>query len=122
MLEKDVLLACKNKLDWWRHLKVVIHFERINSGSLMVNGRPIRMAQAGSPDLWAFFKHKDVCWIYFIEAKKSGGGNWRSEQKEFATKFSGMNNVIYEIVEDPKQVDVTIEEITGYSQEMLGRI
>jgi hypothetical protein len=112
--ERDISKSIKAKLDWWQHLGVVLHFDRLNSGKICINGRWIQMSKAGTPDLVAYIKVKDTVWVYWIEAKSSDGGVWHQTQREFASRFSGVSNCVYEIVSDPKQVDKTIESITGY--------
>lgn len=121
-LEKDISKAVANRLDWWQYLKVVRLHERLNSGKLQINGRWVQLSQAGTPDRVAYIDVKGKCWIYWIECKAESGGNWHDSQRVFASKFSGLDNVVYEVVSDPKQVDKTIEQITGYYDDKLNSL
>lgn len=117
--EREILKSCKSRLELWQLNKVVIHFDRHNSGKINVNGRWIQMAKSGTPDLIAYIKYKDMCYIYFIECKRPEGGLISGHQIEFLKKFKDLNNVIYEIVTSPKQIDITIEKLTGHYTEVL---
>ncbi len=122
LTEKEVMSSCKNRLTYWENCKVVIHFDRINSGKVQISGRWIQLAKIGSPDLVAYINYNNTCYIYFIECKRTSGGITSDAQLEFAIKFRGLLNVIYEVVTNPKQIDITIEKLTSYTANELKKI
>lgn len=121
MLEKDILLACQKRLLNWQSRGVVIWFDRNNSGGLSYGGKYIRLHKPGTPDLTAYIHHKGFCWVYFIETKIPGGKQ-SEHQLAFMLKFKNLDNIEYQIVTNPEQVDITIEKITGYTDKCLENI
>lgn len=45
-----------------------------------------------------------------------------SKQDDWEKRFTGLTNVVYEVVDSPSQVDRTIEQITGHNQKILDSI
>lgn len=126
MAERDILKSVKARLSAWQSEGVVLHFDRINSGKMQINGRWVQLASAGTSDLIAYIKTKDnryalICWVYFIEVKVKGGKQ-RDSQKQFEQKFLGIYNVVYQLVTHPDMVDETIERITNHYQNKLDSI
>lgn len=118
--EQKVQSACEKRLDIWELKKVVIHYDDLsNAGRKFVRGYWIMNTKEGRPDLVAYLKHKNQCWIYLIEVKRPDGGVWSEVQKVYANKFSGLDNVVYEVVTHPRQIDATIERITNHYQDIL---
>lgn len=70
ILEKTVV---KSIARWLGMIPEVIWFERLNSGSVNINGRFIKMCRAGTPDFIALIRNKNnIASILFIEAKRPG--------------------------------------------------
>ena len=123
MSERDILKSCKHRLDYWQSIGIVVHYDRFNSGKIQYNGKWIQMCKSGTPDLIAYIKtNKETCLIYFIECKRDDKQKLRTVQQNFKDKFIGLNNVMYEMVSHPRQIDITLESITGYGQGLLDNI
>ncbi len=121
--ERKVQTACKHKLDYWQAQGVVIHYDDLSdAGRKCIRGNWIMQTKKGRPDLIAYFKHQGICWVYLIEVKAPDGGNWSKDQQVYASKFSNLSNVIYEVVRDSSQIHLTIERITNHEQNKLDRI
>ena len=119
--EKVIIRSVLIRLQMWEMKGVVIHADRYNAGFLHYGGKyglHIKMAKAGTPDITAYIKHKNICAICFFECKSSIGCQ-SDNQIKFMMKFKDLNNVYYDIVKDPAQIDERIESITGYSQSVL---
>lgn len=119
--EAKLLKECRQRISAWLERGIVIHTERINSGKININGRWIQMAQAGTPDLVVYLNHNSICYILWFECK-SETGIQTYEQHEFEYKFKNLNNVIYEVIRDSKQIDKTIDRITGYWDKQIEEI
>jgi hypothetical protein len=122
MLEAEVLKGVLDRLALWEIRKVVKYHQRMNSGSIMVGRRPIRMAKPGTPDVLCIFSHENRGYVYWIECKRTGEKLREGPQADFPYKFKGIDNVIFEMVTDPRQVDITIEKITNYTDGILESI
>lgn len=122
MRESEVSKSVSNYLDLWQIKKVVIHHDRINAGKIRIGNRWINMGKKGSSDRVAYILHEGICWIYFIECKRSVGGKLSEDQKNFAMKFDNCANVVYEVVNNPNQVNITIERITKFDENTLNSI
>jgi hypothetical protein len=121
--ETAVRLGCLNKLDWWRRLGYVVDFDDVSAlGKRQIRGRWVMKTEKGKRDIIALIKVKNICWVYLIECKAPAGGNWNKEQQEYAQKFAWLDNVIYEVVTNPSQVDTTIAELTGHTPEKLMKL
>lgn len=113
--DKLVDKICKY-LDNWVAIGVVVDYENLSNAGRKFNpftGTWIMNTQKGRRDVVAYIKHKDVCYIYLIEAKTDVGVQ-SPDQKKYEAKFNGLTNVVYEVVRKPSQVSITIERITGY--------
>lgn len=120
--EAGVLQACKLRLAWWQKIGVVVHFDRINSGTMNVGGRWIHMARAGSPDLWAFIKRNSTCHVLFIECKATEEQRPSLAQAEFRDRFTSMTNVIYLVAHQPSAVDQAVEAVSGHYEHALSQM
>ena len=120
--ESDILKACKHRLDYWESQNVIIHYDRINSGKMSIGGRWIQMAKAGTPDIIAYLRYNNICWVLFFECKRDEKAKWSDEQKKFCDKFTGFENVIYTLVISHKQIDQVIEGITNHTENIIGSI
>ena len=119
--EADILLSCKKQLEYWKSMKVVFHYERLNSGKIYSNGYWIQLASKGTPDLIAYIKRDNLCCIYFIECKRKGG-TWHDNQIEFMMKFRDLTNVFYDVVTDSDEINRRIELITNFSNNQLDKV
>lgn len=109
------------RLYMWQMNKVVIHFDRNNSGKIGSGKSWIRLHKAGTPDITAYIRYKNICAIYFIECKASHIKLEQpiGEQLKFMLKFKNIENVWYDLVNDPAQVDNRIESITNYTKNVF---
>jgi len=120
--EDELCKKVKNRLSYWQSQKVVIHTDDIRRLNLrQIKGMFISSKPKGSPDLVSYFKHNNSCGILFIELKTENDKH-RVEQLEFMMKFKDLTNVHYLILRDPNQIDITLENITGYVQNTLDNI
>lgn len=119
--ESTILIGCKKRLEYWKSMKVVCHFDRINSGKIFTGQYWVQLAEKGSPDLVAYINNNNICALLFIECKKPGG-RLRDSQIEFMMKFKDLTNVYYEIVTDPNQIDITINKITNFAENQLSKV
>ena len=111
--ESTVLSSCLRELSSWQARGLVIYYTRVNSGKVETKwGTWIQLAEKGTPDIFAFLNVNGTVYVYFIECKRPNGGVWGYEQQEFKFKFKGVKNVIYELVDDCRQVDKTLMELS----------
>lgn len=111
--------ACKHRLDYWQSQGVVIdHLDISELGKKAFRGHWIMRNKKGRNDLLAYVKVKDTLWLYLMEIK-SKTATQSKEQEEYQEKFKGVNNVVYQVVRHPNEVDKTIDGLTGFSQEKL---
>lgn len=121
--EKEVQDKCIDRLDYWKSVGVVIDYDDVsNLGRKQTRTGFVMNTKKGKRDIIAFLKVKETAWLYLIECKAPTGGVWAEDQQEYAAKFDSLLNVFYEVVSDAKQIDKTIERITGYAQSILDRI
>lgn len=123
--EKEVLKSCCDRLDMWQMKKVVIHYDRNNSGKINTGRRWIKLHKEGTPDLTAFINYKGICVVYFIEVKRSNiniSKGPKGKQLEFMMKFNYLSNVWYDIVNNPDQVDSRIDSLTNYFADSLDKL
>lgn len=96
----------------------VIHVDRIQSGVAMRGPYHIRLAQAGTPDLYALL-NCDGGHTVFIEAKRprqpgDSGGRQSDDQKRFQQMIAGMKHIHYVLATSVGEVVQYIQrEITG---------
>lgn len=122
MLERDILRSCKHRLDYYQSVGVVVHHDRLNSGKMQIEGRYVQLCASGTPDIVAYIRIVDICYVLFIECKRDAKAVWREDQRNFARKFTSFNNVVYLLVYDPRELDKTIEILTGYTQTVINSI
>lgn len=121
-LEKDVKEEVNKALQGLEQSGKLLWYSRMQAGKVNVGYQWIHLGRNGNPDYIAFFKHKNIVYVYLIELKRESGGEWRGEQRECCSKFSGIENCIYEVVTDYKQLYRTIEGITKEDQNILDSI
>lgn len=108
--ESLVLSKCKDLLKKLEIMGWIIHWERLNVGLHMnMQGYMQRHGREGSPDLIAFVPVDQTMWIMLFEVKRPDGGVQSKVQKEFEIKFTGFINTVYQIITDPKQIKITVE-------------
>lgn len=118
--ESDVNKDVKIKLDYWKNLGPVLHWDRLNSGKIRsAYGSYVQLCKEGTPDFVAYVCKENTCWICFFETKKPSGGIIGDKQIEFSMLFNVVFNVVYELVTDASQVDRVIEKISNYSENTL---
>jgi hypothetical protein len=119
-IEDDIVRpSCLKRLEYWKSVGVVIDFDDVHDlGKKCHRGRFTMRTKPGKRDIIAFFKVNGILWVYLIECK-SPNGRWEDTQKAYAAKFFGLNNVIYEVVRDPKQIDKTIELASRFYKNSL---
>jgi hypothetical protein len=72
----------------------VIHWDRLNSGAVRVDGRFIRLCKPGTPDLFALVRgHDDETHLLFIETKRPGKTKLDPDQETFRDKVITLKNV-----------------------------
>ena len=120
---EDVLCkSVKNRLDYWKMQKVVIHYDDTRRLGLKATSFGyISHKTKGTPDIVAYFKHKNICGILFIELKTEHDKH-RPEQLEFMLKFKDLTNIHYIILKEPKEIDIKLENITHHQQDILDSI
>lgn len=108
--EGQVLSQCKDMLKRLEIMGWVKHWERMSVGmSMNMQGYRQMTGRVGSADLWAFVPVDEILHIMFFEVKREDGGIQSPAQIEFEHKFIGFHNVIYQIITDPKQIKVTVD-------------
>lgn len=118
--ESPVRKACLKRLEQWMSWGVVIDYDDVSAlGKSCHRGRWTMRTVKGKRDIIAIFKVKDIAWVYLIEVKEPRGGVWSDDQQVYAKRFCWLNNVVYEVVSSPDQIDNTLEEITGRHKELL---
>ena len=119
MLEKEILKSCKHRLDYWQMQKVCVWWDRLNSGKMQFEGRYVQFCKPGTPDLVAYLAVGNKCHVCFFECKKDEKAEWSKEQKSFYEKFRDFENVHYQIITNPNQIDRIIEIITNHNEKQL---
>ena len=118
--ENEVKSQCLERLKQWQSWGIVVDYDDVsNLGRVMTPNGWVMHTKQGKRDIIAIFKVKDKAWVYLIECKAPDGGNWSEEQQLYAKKFAFLNNVVYEVVSDPQQIDKTLEEITERTKTLL---
>lgn len=117
--EDDLCRHVKARLDYWQYNKIVIHYDDVRRlGLKVIRGQWISHKKKGTPDIIAYFKHKDICGILLIELKTKNDTH-KEHQIEYMLKFKDLTNVHYIILRDPKQIDETLENITHHFDTIL---
>lgn len=120
--EAQILLECKNKLDWYEKMGQVLYYDRVQSGTLNFNGRYVKMGRSGMSDLVAYLNKDNTIWVCFLEVKASNKSRIQESQLIFKKKWEGIKNVTYHIVTDCHQIDTIVEDITQWQQKQLETI
>lgn len=121
--EDQVKSSCIARLKFWQLKGVVIDFDDVsNLGRKQTRFGYVMHTKKGKRDIIILLKVNTTLWCYLVECKAPTGGVWKQDQQDYSKKFYGLTNCIYEVVSNPKQVDVTIEKITNYSQTILDNI
>lgn len=121
--EEEVKKECLNRLDQWQRWGIVVDYDDVSRlGVTSHRGRWIMRTKAGKRDVVAHFKVANVLWVYLIECKEPSGGVWSDDQQEYAQKFEGLENCIYEVVTNAKQIDATLDRITNRTELLLKEI
>lgn len=86
-LEKEVLQQVRKSLESWQITKVVIWYERLQSGMVRKGAHYVRMCAPGTPDFISIYRKLDGnVGVLFIECK-SDTGKLRTDQIKFKYKF-----------------------------------
>ncbi len=112
MLESEVMLGIKKRLEIYRQTKEVINFHRLNSGTVRnsFTGSWVRLGDKDTPDWLALIRGKnDEILAVYIECK-SPTGKLTAGQSEFADKFNKLKDIFVLKVTHPKQLDDFIKE------------
>lgn len=121
--EYKVKSLCLKRLEQWQSWGYVIDFDDLSAlGKSCHRGRWVMHTKKGKRDIMAIIQQMDKAWVYLIEVKEPGGGTWSKEQQDYAKKFCYLNNVVYQVVSNPQQIDETLEEITGRSAKLLAEM
>lgn len=120
--ENMVKKGVKQRLEYWETIGMVVHWDRLNSGKIKIVNRYIQLCKAGTPDFVAYVKHNGMCYVVFIETKKPSTSDLRDKQIEYYMKFQSLDNVYYQIANNPRVVDDIIEKITNNSRDKVNSI
>jgi len=118
--EETVKAKCLSALDQWQRWGVVIDYDDVSGlgKKMLPNGRWIIHTKKGKRDLVAWFKVGKVLWSYLIECKAPGQVQ-KPEQIVYESKWQGLDNVIYQVVEDYKVIHLTLDRLTGRTKTLL---
>ena len=114
--EESVKFKCLAALEQWMSWGYVIDYDDVSGLGKHMNlftGRWTMRTQLGKRDLIAWFRVGRVLWTYLIECKAPGKlQSQRPEQIEYEKKWVGLDNVIYEVVDNYKQIHFTLDRLT----------
>lgn len=119
--EHKIKEKCLKFLEMWKERGVVIDYDDVSSLGRYFNpysGVYVMKTKKGKRDLIAWIRVGKSCLTYLIEVK-SDVGVQKKEQKDYESKFLGLDGVIYEVVSNPSQVNITVERLSGYGEELL---
>ena len=118
--EETVKSKCLAALDQWQRWGVVIDFDDVSGlgKKMLPNGYWIMHTKKGKRDLVAWFRVQRTLWTYLIECKAPGQVQ-KPEQIEYEKKWQGLENVIYQVVEDYKMIHQTLDRLTGRTNRLL---
>ena len=122
--ERDILAACLNRLWWWKSQGVVVHYER-RTVRTWTDGRNIKLAESGTPDITTYVKHNGICSICFFEVKRSNVNitlGPKGHQLAFMLRFKDLTNVYYDLINHPSMVDQRIENITNHTDTIFNNM
>lgn len=130
--ESKISTAISKRLDIWEMKGVVVFHDRYNAGKIQVGYNWLQLCKDGHCDRIAFISFNKLCWLYLIEVKKEGGKQTKTRlnakgkeiegQEDWEKRFKELTNVVYEVVDNPQQIDATIERITNHDQDILEKI
>ena len=113
---EDIVKAkCLERLDQWKRWGIVLDYDDVSNLGRHMNlytGRWFMHTKEGKRDLIAWFKVQRILWTYLIECKAPDGGHWDIKQQEYAKRFEGLDNCIYEVVSHDEQIDATLDRVT----------
>lgn len=99
MSEADLMQQIKSRLNLWQMTGDVVWWTRLQSGSINLGQRWVRLAEKGTPDFVAVIRNKQQnIAVLFIEAK-SLKGKLTLEQKEFNHKYNKYKDVFVATVD-----------------------
>lgn len=113
--ENEVKAKCLIRLEQWKSWGIVIDYDDVSNLGRNMNlytSRWFMHTKEGKRDVIAWFKVQKILWTYLIENKAPDGGVWSPKQQEYANKFEGLDNCIYEVVSHHQQIDETLDRIT----------
>lgn len=119
--EISVKAKCLSRLEQWQKWGVVIDYDDVSALGKHLNSYTMTWfmrTRKGKRDIVAWFKVGKVLWSYFIEVKTLTGVQ-KPEQIEYEKKWIGLENVIYELVSIPGQIDETLDRLTGRTAKLL---
>jgi len=115
MKESPVLKKVSDTLGVYEFHKVVIWWERLNSGKVrsMYSGRWVGLCDKGTSDFVAVIRNREGgLSLLFIECKRGDGQGHLSEyQEKFRDKYKALKDVYYMEVIDSYQVKSLLERI-----------
>jgi hypothetical protein len=120
--EDEVKSHCLIRLEQWKSWGVVIDYDDVSNLGRNMNlytGRWFMHTKEGKRDLIVWFKVQRILWTYLIECKAPDGGTWTPKQQEYAKKFEGLDNCIYEVVSRFEQIDHTLDRISRRTELLL---
>lgn len=120
--ENEVKLKCLSRLEQWLQWGVVVDYDDVsNLGRHMSlrTGHFFMNTKVGKRDVIVHFKVKRALWVYLIECKAPDGGVWSKDQQAYAQKYEGLDNVLYEVVSNASQIDITLDKITERTKALL---
>ena len=123
--EEIVKKECINRLDQWLRWGIVVDYDDVSGLGKHMNmftGRWTMHTKEGKRDLIVWFKVGKMLWTYLIECKAPDGGHWDIKQQEFAKKFEGLENVIYEVIKNADQIDATLDRISKRTDDLFNDI
>lgn len=113
--EDQVKKATLARLDQWQKWGVVLDYDDVSNLGRHQNlytGKWFMHTTEGKRDIICHFKVVKTLWLYLIECKAPEGGDWNIKQQEYAKKFDGLDNCIYEVVSNALQIDTTLDRIS----------
>lgn len=119
--EEIVKFKCLACLERWESWGVVVDYDDVSGLGRKMNmftGRWIMNTRKGKRDIVAWFRVGDVLWTYLIEVK-SAMGVQSPAQILYEGKWKGLKNVIYQVVDNYRQIDETLDRITKRTEILL---
>jgi hypothetical protein len=113
MTENDVKNRVRKTLSNMEISGDIIFYERLNSGKVKTEwGTWLQLCRAGTPDFMCItVNKKKTISVIFIETKRSVGGNWSLEQRNFNDKYTKHEDIHYFLISDPSKLAKQIYSI-----------